>query len=59
MGSAWLLGFRGAPLVSIFALYCVPTAVYTMAVEMQADGPLAGEMIRSSPFHARHGGLLG
>lgn len=47
VGGAWLLGFRGVPLVSIFALCCVPTAVssYTMAVEMGADGPLAGEIL--------------
>ena len=47
VGGAWLLGFRGVPLVSIFALCCVPTAVssYTMAVEMDADGPLAGEIL--------------
>ena len=47
VGAAWLLGFRGLPLISIFALSCVPTAVssYTMAVEMDADGPLAGEIL--------------
>lgn len=47
VGGAWLLGFRGVPLVSIFALCCVPTAVssYTMAAEMGADGPLAGEIL--------------
>ena len=47
VGAAWLLGFRGVPLVSIFALCCVPTAVssYTMAIEMDADGPLAGEIL--------------
>ena len=47
VGGARLLGFRGVPLVSIFALCCVPTAVssYTMAVEMGADGPLAGEIL--------------
>ena len=47
VGGVWLLGFRGVPLVSIFALCCVPTAVssYTMAVEMGADGPLAGEIL--------------
>ncbi|MBQ9262986.1 MAG: AEC family transporter [Clostridia bacterium] len=47
VGAAWLLGFRGVPLVSIFALCCVPTAVssYTMALEMGADGTLAGEIL--------------
>ena len=47
IGLAWALGFRGLPLISIFALSCVPTAVssYTMAVEMDADGPLAGEIV--------------
>ncbi len=47
VGGAWLLGFRGVPLISIFALCCVPTAVssYTMAVEMDADGRLAGEIL--------------
>ena len=47
VGGAWLLGFRGVPLVSIFALCCVPTAVssYSMALEMDADGPLAGEIV--------------
>ena len=47
VGGAWLLGFRGVPLISIFSLCCVPTAVssYTMAVEMDADGPLAGEIL--------------
>ncbi len=47
VGCAWLLGFRGVALASIFALSCVPTAVssYSMAVEMDADGPLAGEIL--------------
>ena len=47
VGGAWLLGFREVPLVSIFALCCVPTAVssYSMALEMDADGPLAGEIV--------------
>ena len=47
VGVAWLLGFRGVPLISIFALCCVPTAVssYTMALEMEADGPLAGGIL--------------
>ena len=50
VGCAWALGFRGIPLVSIFALCCVPTAVssYTMAVEMDADGPLAGEILAAT-----------
>ncbi|MBQ6383463.1 MAG: AEC family transporter [Clostridia bacterium] len=46
-GGAWLLGFRGLPLISVFSITCVPPAVssYTMAVEMGADGPLAGEIL--------------
>ncbi|MCR4877571.1 MAG: AEC family transporter [Clostridiales bacterium] len=50
VGLAWLLGFRGVPLISIFALSCVPTAVssYTMAVEMGADGPLAGGILAAT-----------
>ena len=46
-GGAWLLGWRGLPLISVFAISCVPPAVssYTMAVEMDADGPLAGEIL--------------
>ncbi len=50
VGGAWAVGFRGVPLVSIFALSCVPTAVssYTMAVEMGADGPLAGEILATT-----------
>ena len=47
VGGAWLLGFRGEAFVSVFALSCVPTAVssYSMAVEMDADGPLAAEIV--------------
>ena len=44
---AALIGFRGQDLALIMAVFAVPTAVssYTMAVEMGADGDLAGELV--------------
>lgn len=44
---AILLGFRGVELASLLALYASPAAVssYTMAVQMDADGDLAGMLV--------------
>lgn len=45
--AARLFGYSGIALTSVFALSCVPTAVssYTMAEQMGADGPFAGEIV--------------
>lgn len=45
--AGYLLGYRGIPLISLFVLNCVPTAVgaYTMAKEMGPDGDFAGEVV--------------
>lgn len=47
VGTAVVLGFRGQELCGIFLLFAAPTAVssYPMAVSMDADGPLAGQMV--------------
>ena len=41
------LGFRGQELCSIFLLFAAPTAVssYPMAVAMEADPEIAGQMV--------------
>lgn len=44
---AYGFGYRDVELITIFALFSVPTAVstYVMAQEMDADGELAGEIV--------------
>lgn len=44
---SYMLGYRGIPLISLFVINCVPTAVgtYTMAKEMSTDGDFAGELV--------------
>lgn len=41
------LGFRGQTLCALMVLFAAPTAVasYPMAVAMEADGPLAGQLV--------------
>ena len=41
------LGFRGAALCAMIILFAAPTAIstYPMAVAMDADGPLAGQLV--------------
>ncbi len=41
------LGIRGIPFVSLFSIFCVPTAVssYAMAEQMGGDGPFAAETV--------------
>ena len=41
------LGYSGIPLVSLFSIFCVPTAVssYPMAEQMGGDGPFAAEVV--------------
>ncbi len=47
VGGAVALGFRGQELCALFLLFATPTAVasYPMAVSMDADGELAGQMV--------------
>lgn len=47
LGSAILLGFRNEALVALIGLAASPTAVssFTMAMEMDADGELAGQIV--------------
>lgn len=47
MTGAILLGFHGMALCGLLVLLCAPTAVssYPMAVAMDADGELAGQMV--------------
>jgi len=47
MTCAYLLGFRGVAFTTVFALSAVPTAVasFVLAKEMEADAPLAGEIV--------------
>lgn len=47
MAGSILLGFRGMELCGLLVLLCAPTAVssYPMAVAMDADGELAGQMV--------------
>ncbi len=42
-----LLGFRGQDLTALMVMFAAPTAVssYPMAQQMDADGPLAGQMV--------------
>lgn len=41
------LGYSGIPFISLFAIFCVPTAVssYPMAEQMGGDGPFSAEVI--------------
>ena len=47
VGVAILLGFRNEQLAVILAMSASPTAVssYTMAQQMDGDGPLAGQLV--------------
>lgn len=47
---ARMFNYEGVAFVTIFALFCVPTAVssYTMAEQMGADGPLAAEIVAAT-----------
>ena len=47
VGTAIALGFRGQELCSLFLLFATPTAVasFPLAVSMDADGELAGQMV--------------
>ena len=44
------LGYKGIPFISLFAIFCVPTAVssYPMAEQMGGDGPFSAEVIAST-----------
>ena len=44
------LGYSGIPFISLFAIFCVPTAVssYPMAEQMGGDGPFSAEVIAST-----------
>ena len=44
------LGYSGMPFTSLFAIFCVPTAVssYPMAEQMGGDGPFSAEVIAST-----------
>ncbi len=48
--AALKMGFQGVPLVTVFVLSCVPTAVssFTMAEQLGADGPFAAEVVAST-----------
>ena len=48
--AALRLGFVGVPLITVFVLSCVPTAVssFTMAEQLGADGPFAAEVVAST-----------
>jgi len=50
MAGAVALGFRGVPMCALLILFGAPTAVssYPMAVAMEADGELAGQMVIST-----------
>ncbi len=47
LGGGILLGFRGLELTALLVLFATPTAVssYPLAVSMEADGELAGQMV--------------
>ncbi len=47
LGCGILLGFRGVELTALVVLFATPTAVssYPLAVSMEADGELAGQMV--------------
>ena len=44
------LGYSGIPFISLFSIFCVPTAVssYPMAEQMGGDGPFSAEVIAST-----------
>ena len=44
------LGYKGIQFISMFAIFCVPTAVssYPMAEQMGGDGPFSAEVIAST-----------
>ena len=44
------LGYKGIQFISLFAIFCVPTAVssYPMAEQMGGDGPFSAEVIAST-----------
>ena len=50
MAGAVALGFRGVPMCALLILFGAPTAVssYPMAVAMEADSELAGQMVIST-----------
>jgi len=50
LGVAILLGFRGADIAILIAVFASPTAVssYAMAQQMDADAPLAGQIVAVS-----------
>lgn len=52
--AAWFLGFRGQQMCALMVLFAAPTAVasYPMAVAMDADGELAGQMVAFSTLFA-------
>jgi len=45
-----LLGIKGTAFISLFSIFCVPTAVssYPMAEQMGGDGPFAAEVIAAT-----------
>lgn len=47
MGAAVLMGFRGAELMTLVAVFACPTAIssYPMAVQQGGDGELAGQIV--------------
>lgn len=51
---AYVLGFRGQQMCALMVLFAAPTAVasYPMAVAMDADGELAGQMVAFSTLFA-------
>ena len=44
------LGYDGVPFISLFAIFCVPTAVssYPMAEQMGGDGPFSAEVVATT-----------
>ena len=44
------LGYGGVPFISLFAIFCVPTAVssYPMAEQMGGDGPFSAEVVATT-----------
>lgn len=44
------LGYDGIPFISLFSIFCVPTAVssYPMAEQMGGDGPFAAEVVATT-----------
>lgn len=54
LSAAYVLGFRGQQMCALMVLFAAPTAVasYPMAVAMDADGELAGQMVAFSTLFA-------